>query len=209
MIRVLIADDHKMVRQGLRLFLRMDPSIEIVGEATNGAEAVELAERLRPDVVLMDILMPVMDGISATAAIRKAHPEIEILGLTSVLEESAVVDIMRAGAIGYLLKDLDSNELCHALHAAAAGQVQLAPQALARLMRDLRPPEQVGKLTPREKEVLSLLGQGQSNKEIARNLHLREETVKTHVSNILHKLGVQSRTQAVLYALRNGLMVPR
>src|SRR5579884_2955179 len=127
MIRVLIADDHKVVRQGLRLFLRMDPEIEIVGEAANGAEAVELARQLMPDVVLMDILMPVMDGIAATAAIRKELPEIEVLGLTSVLDEKTIVEIMRAGAIGYLLKDLDGEELCRSLHAAAAGQVQLAP----------------------------------------------------------------------------------
>ncbi len=208
-IRVLIADDHKVVRQGLRLFLRVDPDIEIVGEAANGAEAVKLARQLTPDVVLMDILMPVMDGISATTAIRNEHPQIEVLGLTSVLEDTAVVEIMRAGAIGYLLKDLDGDELCRALHAAAAGQVQLAPQVLARLMRELRSPEQIEILTEREKDVLCLLGQGQSNKQIARSLQLREETVKTHVSKILHKLGVQSRTQAVLYAMRNGLMSAR
>lgn len=205
-IRVLIVDDHKVVRQGLRLFLRVDPDIEIVGEAANGAEAVERARQLAPDVVLMDILMPVMDGIAATAAIRKEHPEIEVLGLTSILEDSAVVEIMRAGAIGYLLKDLDGDDLCRAIRAAAAGQVQLAPEAFARLMRELRPPEQIEILTEREQDVLRLLGQGQSNKQIARSLHLREETVKTHVSKILHKLGVQSRTQAVLYAMRNGLM---
>ena len=205
-IRVLIADDHKVVRQGLRLFLRVDPDIEVVGEAGNGAEAVELARQFAPDVILMDILMPVMDGISATAAIRNAQPEIEVLGLTSILEDSAVVEIMRAGAIGYLLKDLDGDELCHAIHAAAAGQVQLAAKAFARLMREFRTPEQIEVLTEREKDVLRLLGQGQSNKQIARSLHLQEETVKTHVSKILHKLGVQSRTQAVLYAMRNGLM---
>jgi NarL family two-component system response regulator LiaR len=205
-IRVLIVDDHKVVRQGLRLFLRIDPDIEIVGEAANGAEAVERTRQLAPDVVLMDILMPVMDGIAATAAIRKEHPEIEVLGLTSILEDSAVVEIMRAGAIGYLLKDLDGDDLCRAIRAAAAGQVQLAPEAFARLMRELRPPEQIEVLTEREQDVLRLLGQGQSNKQIARSLYLREETVKTHVSKILHKLGVQSRTQAVLYAMRNGLM---
>lgn len=205
-IRVLIVDDHKVVRQGLRLFLRVDPDIEIVGEAANGAEAVERVRQLAPDVVLMDILMPVMDGIAATAAIRKEHPEIEVLGLTSILEDSAVVEIMRAGAIGYLLKDLDGDDLCRAIRAAAAGQVQLAPEAFARLMRELRPPEHIEVLTEREQDVLRLLGQGQSNKQIARSLHLHEETVKTHVSKILHKLGVQSRTQAVLYAMRNGLM---
>jgi two-component system, NarL family, response regulator LiaR len=205
-IRVLIADDHKVVRQGLRLFLRVDPDIEVVGEAADGAEAVKLAHQLSPDVVLMDILMPVMDGISATAAIRNERPEIEVLGLTSILEDSAVVKIMNAGAIGYLLKDLDGDELCRAIHTAAAGQVQLAPEAFARLMRELHAPEQTEVLTEREKDVLRLLGQGQSNKQIARALQLRDETVKTHVSKILHKLGVQSRTQAVLYAMRNRLM---
>ena len=205
-IRVLLADDHKVVRQGLRLFLKVDPELEIVGEASNGAEAVELVRQLAPDVVLMDILMPVMDGIAATATIRREHPETEVLGLTSILEDGAVVEIMRAGASGYLLKDLDGDELCRAIHTAATGQVQLAPAAAATLLRELRTaPEPVEGLTGREKEVLRFLGQGQSNKQIARELHLREETVKTHVSKILHKLSVQSRTQAALYALRSGL----
>ncbi len=208
-IRILIADDHKVVRQGLRLFLRVDPEIEIIGEAKNGAEAVALARQLAPDVVLMDVLMPVMDGIAATSTIRQELPETEVLGLTSVLEDSAIVELMRAGAIGYLLKDLDGDELCRAIHAAAAGQVQLAPAAAARLLRELRTPEQVESLTEREIEVLRLLGQGQSNKQIAHDIHVREETVKTHVSKILHKLGVQSRTQAALYAMRTGLMTTR
>ncbi|GAC1358459.1 MAG: response regulator transcription factor [Ktedonobacteraceae bacterium] len=204
-IRVLIADDHKVVRQGLRLFLHVDPELEIVGEARDGAEAIELARTLNPDVVLMDVLMPVMNGIVATSAIRRELPETEVLGLTSVLDDSTVVEIMRAGAIGYLLKDLDGDELCRAIRAAACGQVQLAPEAAARLLRELRTPELVEPLTERETDVLRLVGQGHSNKQIASTLHVREETVKTHVSKILHKLGVKSRTQAALYAMRVGL----
>jgi two-component system, NarL family, response regulator LiaR len=205
-IRILIADDHKVVRQGLRLFLRMDQQLEIVGEAKNGAEAVRLARELLPDLVLMDILMPVMDGIDATALIRRELPETEVLGLTSVLEDAAVIEIMRAGAIGYLLKDLDGDELCQAIHAAAAGRVQLAPAAARRLLQELRPPECVDALTEREIDVLRLVGRGQSNKQIAQQLNLREETVKTHVSKVLHKLGMNSRTQAALYAMRSGLV---
>ncbi len=204
-IRVLIVDDHKVVRQGLRLFLHVDPELEIVGEARDGAEAVVLARELTPDVVLMDVLMPVLDGIGATSVIRRELPETEVLGLTSILENAAVIDLMRAGAIGYLLKDLDGDELCRAIHAAANGQVQLAPEASALLLRELRTPELAEPLTERETDVLLLIGQGQSNKQIAHALHVREETVKTHVSKVLHKLGVQSRTQAALYSIRVGL----
>lgn len=204
-IRVLIVDDHKVVRQGLRLFLHVDSELEIVGEAKNGAEAIVLARELLPDVVLMDVLMPVLDGIAATAAIRRELPDTEVLGLTSVLEDSAVIDLMRAGAIGYLLKNLDGDELCRAIHAAANGQVQLAPEASARLLRELRTPELKEPLTERENDVLLLIGQGHSNKQIAHALHVREETIKTHVSKVLHKLGVQSRTQAALYSIRIGL----
>ncbi len=204
-IRVLIVDDHKVVRQGLRLFLHVDPELEIVGEAKNGAEAIVLARELLPDVVLMDVLMPVLDGIAATSAIRRELPDVEVLGLTSVLEDSSVIDLMRAGAIGYLLKDLDGDELCHAIHAAANGQVQLAPEASARLLQELRTPELKEPLTERETDVLLLIGQGHSNKQIAQVLHVREETIKTHVSKVLHKLGVQSRTQAALYSIRIGL----
>ncbi len=207
-IRIVIADDHKVVRQGLRLFLHVDPELAIVGEASNGAEALALARELKPDVILMDVLMPVMDGIAATEALRRELPETEILALTSVLEDSAVIEMMRAGAIGYLLKDVDGDELCKALHAAAAGRVQLAPEAAARLLRELRTGEQAEPLTEREVEVLRLLGRGHSNREIASALHLKEETVKTHVSKILAKIGVRSRTQAALYAVRNGLLPP-
>ena len=201
--RVMIADDHSVVRQGLRMFLSSDPELEIVGEARDGAEAVRLARQLQPDVVLMDLLMPVMDGIAATAAIRREVPDTEVVALTSVLEDAAVVDAVRAGAIGYLLKDTESDELRRAIKAAAAGQVQLSPAASARLLREMRTPEKsVEALTERETEVLQLLAHGQSNQEISRALHIAEQTVKTHVSHILDKLGVPSRTQAALYATR-------
>jgi two-component system, NarL family, response regulator LiaR len=138
-IRILLADDHSVVRQGLRMFLGLDPELEVVGEARNGVEAVRLAQELAPDVVLMDILMPEMDGLEATRRIRAAQPETEVIALTSVLENEKVFDAIRSGAIGYLLKDTESEELCRAIKAAAAGQVQLSPQAAARLLREERP----------------------------------------------------------------------
>jgi NarL family two-component system response regulator LiaR len=205
-IRVVIADDHSIVREGLRRFLGRDPELTVVGEASDGAEAVELARRLRPDVVLMDLLMPVMDGIVATSTIRKELPETEVVALTSVLESAAVIGAVKAGAIGYLLKDIQAAELRRAIKAAAAGQVQLTPQASAYLMREVRTPEAKEPLTEREREVLLLLAQGYSNKDIGRDLQIADDTVKTHVKHILAKLGVQSRTQAVLGAMRLGLV---
>jgi two-component system, NarL family, response regulator LiaR len=206
MVRVLIADDHHVVRQGLRMYLALDPEIEVVGEAANGQEAVVKARQLMPDVVLMDLIMPVMDGIAATEAIRCELPDVEVLALTSVLEDGSVVGAVKAGAIGYLLKDMQAEELCRAIKAAAAGQVQLSPQAAARLIREVRAPERPESLTERETEVLRLLGMGKANKEIALALTIGETTVKTHVSNILMKLGVSSRTQAALHAVRIGLV---
>jgi NarL family two-component system response regulator LiaR len=205
-IRIVIADDHKIVRRGIRIFLELDPELVVVGEAADGAEAVRLAQQLQPDIVLMDLLMPGMDGITATTTIRRELPEIEVLALTSVLEDASVVGAVRAGAIGYLLKDTEADALCRAIKAAAAGQVQLTPQAAARLMQVVRAPESPQPLTDRETEVLRLLAQGQANKQIARSLSIAEKTVKVHVSNILGKLGVQSRTQATLYAIRIGLV---
>ncbi|HEV2072249.1 MAG TPA: response regulator transcription factor [Thermomicrobiales bacterium] len=207
-IRILIADDHSVVRQGLRMFLELDDELEIVGEATNGAEAVARAKELHPDVVLMDLLMPVMDGLTAISTMRREMPGVEVVALTSVLEDASVVGAIRAGAIGYLLKDTNAEELRRSVKAAAAGQVQLAPEAATRLMREVRAPEAPEALTDRETDVLRLLADGQSNKEIARNLTIGEKTVKTHVSSILSKLGVQSRTQAVLQAMRDGLIPP-
>jgi NarL family two-component system response regulator LiaR len=204
--RVLITDDHGVVRQGLRMFLSLDPDIQVVGEASNGREALAMVRDLEPDVVLMDLLMPVMDGISATKAIRAALPEVEVIALTSVLEDASVTGAVRAGAIGYLLKDTDAEELSRAIKAAAEGRVHLAPEAAARLMREVRAPENPEALTDRETEVLKLLARGKANKQIAGNLYVSEKTVKAHVSSILMKLGVQSRTQAALYAVRTGLV---
>lgn len=205
-IRILIVDDHSVVRRGLRQFLQLDADLEVVGEARDGAEALHLAQELRPDVVLMDLVMPVMDGVTATAAIRRDVPDTEVLALTSVLEDEKVVDAVRAGAIGYLLKDTEDEALCRSIKAAAAGQVQLAPEAAVRLMRDVRTTEEPEGLTERETDVLRLLAEGKANKEIARLLGIGERTVKSHVSSILAKLGVQSRTQAALYATRAGLV---
>jgi len=206
-IRILLVDDHSVVRQGLKMFLGADPELEIVGEARDGAEALKMVHQLRPDVVLMDLIMPVMDGISATVAIRREAPETEVVALTSVLEDSSVVDAVRAGAIGYLLKDTEANELRRAIKAAAAGQVQLSPLVAMRLLREVRTPEKIREaLTERENEVLRQLALGKSNKEITQILNIGEQTVKTHVSHILDKLGVPSRTQAALYAIRIGLV---
>lgn len=181
-IRILITDDHGVVRQGLRMFLSTDPDFEVVGEAENGERAVALARERSPDVVLMDLLMPVMNGIEATQEIRRELPEVEVIALTSVLEDASVTGAVRAGAIGYLLKDTDSEELGRAIKAAA------------RLMREVRAPEPPEPLTERE------------TGQIAGELFVSEKTVKAHVSSILMKLGVQSRTQAALHAVRTGLV---
>jgi two-component system, NarL family, response regulator LiaR len=205
-VRVLIADDHGVVRQGLRMFLSLDPELAVVGEAENGEEALLMARELKPDVVLMDLLMPVMDGVEATKAIRNELPDVEVVALTSVLEDTVVTAAVRAGAIGYLLKDSEPEELHRAINGAADGQVQLAPAAAERLIREVRAPESPEALTERETEVLKLLARGRANKQIASTLFLEEKTVKGYVSNILRKLGVQSRTQAALQAVRTGLV---
>ncbi len=205
-IRVLITDDHKVVRRGLRGFLELDPALEVVGEASNGEEAVSMARRLGPDVVLMDLLMPVMDGVEATREIRRELPEVEVVALTSVLEDASVTGAVKAGAIGYLLKTTDADELCEAIKAAAAGKVQLAPEAAARLMHEVRAPESPEALTERESEVLELLARAKTNNQIARELFIGEATVKSHVHSILSKLNVSSRTQAALYAVNVGLV---
>ena len=206
-IRILIVDDHSVVRQGLQMFLRLDPELEVVGEAENGVEAVEQARKLQPDVVLMDLLMPRMDGITAISAVRRELPDTEVIALTSVLEDEKIFAAIRAGAIGYLLKDTEAHELRQAIKAAAAGQVQLSPEVAMRLLREERsaPQRPVEELTPREMDVLRLLAQGLINKEIAQELGIGDKTVKTHVSNILGKLGVLSRTQAAVYAVQMGL----
>lgn len=209
-IRILIADDHSVVRQGLRMFLGVDPELEVIGEARDGTEAVHLARRLSPDVVLMDLLMPGMDGIHATVIIRRENPDTEVVALTSVLEDTSIVEAIRAGAIGYLLKDTEAHELVRAIKAAASGQVQLSPEVAARLLNEVRTPETVREpLTDRETEVLRLLATGSTNKEISQALFIGEQTVKSHVSHVLNKLGVPSRTQAALYAIRNGLVAAK
>lgn len=207
-INILIVDDHSVVRQGLKMFLGLDPELKVIGEAANGSQALEMVKQLKPDVVLMDLMMPVMDGVTATQEIRRKMPDVEVIALTSVLEDASVIGAVRAGAIGYLLKDTQAEELCRAIKAAALGQVQLSPQAAARLVREVRAPDSPETLTERETDVLRLLATGKANKEIAMALHVSETTVKTHVSNILMKLGVSSRTQAALHAVRIGLVSP-
>jgi two-component system, NarL family, response regulator LiaR len=191
------------------MFLSLDPELEVVGEAANGEEALKMARELSPDVILMDLVMPVMDGISATGAIRSELPDVEVIALTSVLEDASVTGAVKAGAIGYLMKDTEAEELGRAIKAAAEGRVYLAPEAAARLMREVRTPESPETLTERETEVLQLLARGKANKQIATSLYVTEKTVKAHVSSILAKLGVQSRTQAALYAVRAGLVSMR
>jgi DNA-binding NarL/FixJ family response regulator len=209
-IRVLIVDDHGVVRRGLRGFLDLLDDIEVVGEAENGRQAVDSAARLQPDVILMDLLMPELDGLGAIAAIKAAQPEIEIVALTSFIEEEKVTTALEAGASGYLLKDADADEVASAVRAAHNGEVHLDPAVTRLLAQRLRArktePEPVEPLTERELEVLGLLGKGSSNKEIATALTITERTARTHVSNILGKLGLSSRTQAALYAVERGLV---
>lgn len=206
LIRILIADDHIMLRQGLTLCLALDPDLQVVGEAGNGVAAVRMTVELEPDVVLMDLLMPIMDGIVATAAIREQIPDSKVVVLTSVLDDKKVITAIRAGAIGYILKNADAAELVTAIKAAAAGQSYLSRDAATRLTIDTRDTEKPDALTEREVEILRLVAVGRANKEIGNTLHITEQTVKVHVSNILSKLGVQSRTQAALHAVRAGLI---
>jgi NarL family two-component system response regulator LiaR len=206
MIRVLIVDDHALVRQGLRLFLKTAPDLQIVGEAADGEEAIRLATDMRPDVVLMDLLLPKLDGIKATEAVRKTLPDTQVVALTSVLEDASVVGAVKAGAIGYLLKNIEATELIDAIRAAAAGHVRLSPEASARLVREIHAPNSPETLTPREVEVLRRVASGESNKEIARDLGITEVTAKSHVHSILGKLGMLSRTQAAIHAARIGLI---
>lgn len=235
--RVLIADDHAMVREGLRVFLSLHDHIEVVGEAATGAEAVALTGRERPDVVLMDLLMPEMDGIEATREIKRLYPEVKVLVLTSLLQNAKVVEAVRAGALGFLMKDVKPNDLAAAIEGAQRGVPQLDPEVSKIVLQELArgaggaagsagasaaagpagpggpagPPgstNAAGVLTPREIDVLKMIAHGLSNRDIASTLFLSEKTVKTHVSNILQKLGVTDRTQAALYAVREKLVDP-
>jgi DNA-binding NarL/FixJ family response regulator len=208
-IRVLLVDDHAVVRRGLRGFLELLKDFDVVGEAENGREGVAAADRLVPDVILMDLLMPEMGGLEAIAAIKQAHPEIEIVAVTSFIEEEKVTSALEAGASGYLLKDAEAEEVAQAIRAAYHGEVHLDPavsRLLAQRLRQRKDAEPVEPLTAREKEVLSQLAKGASNKEIAYELGITERTARTHVSNILGKLALASRTQAALYAVEHKLV---
>jgi two-component system, NarL family, response regulator LiaR len=205
-IRVLIVDDHHVVREGLRGFLRRDPELDIVDEAADGVEALEKARGLHPDVVLMDLLLPGMDGITATSVIRRELPETKVVALTSVLNSTSLTRAIRAGAHGYLLKDAHANELRTAIKAAARGQAHLSSQVSTALLNEVLSAQWTETLTKRELDVLQLLAKGLANKSIAQTLQIAEDTVRTHIRHILSKFGVQSRTQAVLVAIRLGLV---
>jgi len=208
-IRVLLVDDHGVVRRGLRGYLELLDDIEVVGEAENGLEGIELSAQLEPDVILMDIVMPQLDGIGAIARIKAAQPAVQIVALTSFIEEEKVLAALESGASGFILKDADADDVAAAIRAAFNDEVHLDPAAARILARGMRtrveqqPPEG---LTERELEVLSLVGHGRSNKEIASDLGITERTARTHVSNILGKLELQSRTQAALYAVERKLV---
>ncbi len=208
-IRVLIADDHAVVRQGLRALLAIDPRLELVGEAADGVEAVDQARALQPDVILLDLLMPRQDGIAAIRAIKQERPEARILVLTSFAEEEKVFPAIKAGALGYLLKDVLPQELLRAIHSVARGEASLHPSIARKLLQELSQPPALPPaaepLTEREVAVLRLVARGLSNQEIAEQLSVSEPTVRAHVSNILGKLHLANRTQAALYALRTGI----
>jgi DNA-binding NarL/FixJ family response regulator len=211
-IRVLIADDHAVVREGLRAFLALQEDIEVVAEAQDGEEAVSAVERLTPDVALVDLVMPRLDGIAAIRRMRELRPETRVIVLTSFVDEEKMLPAVRAGASGYLLKDVQPQELVEAIRTVHGGATLLHPAVVEELVRevsrdDARQPAD-NPLTEREREVLALIARGRANKAIAFELGVAEKTVKTHVSNILAKLNLTDRTQAALYAVREGLVDP-
>jgi DNA-binding NarL/FixJ family response regulator len=213
MIRVLIADDHAVVREGLRSFLSLQDEIEVVAEAADGEEAVEAARRLKPDIALVDLVMPGRGGVEAIRTIRTQSPHTRVIVLTSFTDEDKMLPAVRAGAAGYLLKDVQPQELVRAIRSVDGGATLLHPTVVAQLVREVadEPPRAragASGLTEREREVLGHLARGRANKAIAFELGVSEKTVKTHVSNILGKLGLTDRTQAALYAVRNGLLEP-
>jgi two-component system, NarL family, response regulator LiaR len=207
-IRVLVADDHAVVREGLRTVLSLQEGIEVVGEAGDGEAAVREAEIRRPDVILMDLVMPRLDGVGAMRELRRRMPECRVIVLTSYAQDDRLLPAIQAGAAGYLLKDAEPREIARAVRAAHAGEALLAPAIAARLVAAIAQPagaRPTQRLTPREREVLALIGRGLPNKRIARELGVSEKTVKTHVGHVLAKLGVTDRTQAALHAVREGL----
>jgi DNA-binding NarL/FixJ family response regulator len=211
-IRILIADDHHVVRRGLAFFLKTQRDIEIIGEAGNGREAVELARTLKPDLILMDLVMPEMDGIQATKIIKTELPEIKIMMLTSFSDQDHVIPALEAGASGYQLKDIEPDELINCIKKIMSGENQLHPKATSHLLANLSNKDKIddnkliSELTKRELDVLKEIAKGKSNKEIASSLFITEKTVKTHVSNLLSKLDLADRTQAALFAVKNQLV---
>jgi two-component system, NarL family, response regulator LiaR len=209
-ITVLVADDHPVVREGLRTFLALQPDLDVVGEAADGEEAVTKVRELLPDVVVLDLVMPKVDGIEAIRRIRDVSPSTRVLVLTSFLDDEKVFPAVKAGAAGYMLKDVEPGELANAIRKVTEGEALLHPSVAAMLMQELaaRDRSPAAELTERELDVLRLLARGLSNKAIALELHVSEKTVKTHVSNILAKLHLADRTQAALYAVRERLVDP-
>lgn len=207
-IKVLIADDHTVVRKGIRALLETEPGITVVGEAADGEDAIHKALALKPDVILMDLVMPKLDGVQAIKELREVLPEAKVLVLTSFAEDRRIVAAIEAGALGYLLKDSSPQDLVRAIREVHRGESSLHPKVAQQLIKKLRRPAEEPEreeLTARERKVLALIARGLSNREIARELSISEPTVRTHVSNILRKLGLKSRTQAALYALKEGL----
>ena len=206
-IRVMLVDDHTMVRRGLATFLKVFEDLQLVGEAENGETAIQLCAEVLPDVILMDMVLPVMDGATATRAIRRQFPQVQVIVLTSFKEGELIKNALEAGAIGYLLKDVSADELVDAIRAAHAGRATLSPEAAQALVETTNQPRTYGlDLTEREREVLALMIEGLNNTQIAGRLTVSPSTIKSHVSNILAKLGVASRTEAVTLALRNRIV---